>query len=171
MKKLLIVCASLLFTLGAAAVPAKRGIWKTIRLADGTEVKAELRGDEFMNYWESADGRRFTMNSATRLFETADFEALRKSAAAKRAVRKASRPAYAQGGPSNVTLGGDHPPYVGEKKGLVILVEFADMPFRDGHDDPRNRFVTHCSDHITLYAVSAALREGQAGQQECHEEQ
>ena len=59
MKKLLIVCASLLFTLGAAAVPAKRGIWKTIRLADGTEVKAELRGDEFMNYWESADGRWF----------------------------------------------------------------------------------------------------------------
>ena len=112
MKKLLIVCASLLFTLGAAAVPAKRGIWKTIRLADGTEVKAELRGDEFMNYWESADGRRFTMNSATRLFETADFEALRKSAAAKSAVRKASRPVYAQGGPSNVTLGGDHPPYV-----------------------------------------------------------
>ncbi|CCZ13916.1 putative uncharacterized protein [Prevotella sp. CAG:487] len=134
MKKLLIVCASLLFTLGAAAVPAKRGIWKTIRLADGTEVKAELRGDEFMNYWESADGRRFTMNSATKRFETADFDALRKSAAAKRAVRKASRPAYAQGGPSNVTLGGDHPPYVGEKKGLVILVEFADMPFRDGHD-------------------------------------
>lgn len=121
MKKLLIVCASLLFTLGAAAVPAKRGIWKTIRLADGTEVKAELRGDEFMNYWESADGRRFTMNSATKRFETADFEALRKSAAAKRAVRKASRPAYAQGGPSNVTLGGDHPPYVGEKKVLSYL--------------------------------------------------
>ena len=28
------------------AVPAKRGIWRTLWLGDGEQVKAELRGEE-----------------------------------------------------------------------------------------------------------------------------
>lgn len=129
MKKTLIAAAALFISLCAVAVPAKRGQWKTIRLADGTEMKAELRGDEFMTYYQSNDGRRFVKNETTGIYEPADMKALTDKAASKRAVgRKAGRR-----GPANVTIGGDHQPYEGEKKGLVVLVAFADMPFRDGH--------------------------------------
>lgn len=120
--------AAFLVATSLSAVPAKRGIFKTIRLADGTEVKAELRGDEFMNYWEAADGQRYVRNVTTDLYEIADLAAMRKKASERRATHgKAGRPA-------GVGIGGDHQVYEGEKKGLVILVEFADMPFRDGHD-------------------------------------
>ena len=38
------------------AVPAKKGLWKTITLENGQEVKAQLKGDEFGHFWLSADG-------------------------------------------------------------------------------------------------------------------
>ena len=42
--------------LGAAAVPAKRGLWKTLRLADGQEVRARLTGDDIVHYYQSESG-------------------------------------------------------------------------------------------------------------------
>ncbi|MDN0021659.1 hypothetical protein [Leyella lascolaii] len=42
MKRLFICSVMLSLVLGAAAVPAKRGLWKTLRLADGQEVRARL---------------------------------------------------------------------------------------------------------------------------------
>ena len=45
----------------ANAIPAKRGIWRTMKLANGTEVKVELRGDEFLHYWQDANGNRYTL--------------------------------------------------------------------------------------------------------------
>lgn len=130
MKKLFIAALALLMTFGAWAVPAKRGQWKTLKTSDGIEVRVELRGDEFMNYWQTSDGMRYVMNPDSRLLERADMTRMAAEAASKRAVRSSKR----RGGPSNVTIGGDHQPYVGHKKGLVVLVAFADMPFRDGHD-------------------------------------
>ena len=55
MRKLLTTFSLLAVTAVAFAVPAKRGVWKTVRLADGTEVKVELRGDEFGHFWQSQD--------------------------------------------------------------------------------------------------------------------
>ena len=40
MKRLFICSVMLSLVLGAAAVPAKRGLWKTLRLADGQETTA-----------------------------------------------------------------------------------------------------------------------------------
>ncbi len=37
------------------AVPAKPGVWRTISLTDGTQVKVQLVGDEFMHYYNEAD--------------------------------------------------------------------------------------------------------------------
>ncbi len=130
MKKILLATAALCVSICATAIPAKRGLWQTIRLADGTEVKAELRGDEFMSYLQTEDGRKFTLNETTGLYDRADIDLLQKNADAMRALGKSTR----RKGPANVTIGGDHQPYVGEKRGLVILVAFQDVPFRDGHD-------------------------------------
>ena len=49
----------LLFATIASAIPAKRGIWRTLRLADGTEVKAQLVGDEHAHFWLADDGTRY----------------------------------------------------------------------------------------------------------------
>lgn len=45
------------------AIPVKRGQWRTIRLADGTSVKVELRGDEWAHYWQGEDGRVFVADT------------------------------------------------------------------------------------------------------------
>ena len=120
-----------LATLCAMAVPAKRGQWKTVTLADGTKVRVELRGDEFINYWQAEDGRRFVRNAATAKYELADMTKLRERAQALRKsinikggkqnapVRSATRAASSQ--------------YTGDKKGLVILVEFPDKQFTHGN--------------------------------------
>ena len=65
MKRLFLALSLALAVMSANAIPAKRGTWKTIRLADGSEVRAELRGDEFGHYWQAEDGRRFIINAET----------------------------------------------------------------------------------------------------------
>lgn len=47
MKKLFFTLSMALMSTLVLAVPAKRGMWKTVKMADGTEVRVELRGDEF----------------------------------------------------------------------------------------------------------------------------
>ena len=56
MNKLFTTITLLFVALGATAIPAKRGIWNTLKLADGKEVKAQLMGDEHLHYWMTDDG-------------------------------------------------------------------------------------------------------------------
>ena len=51
-KRFFICSVMLSLVLGAAAVPAKRGLWKTLRLADGQEVRARLTGDDIVHYYQ-----------------------------------------------------------------------------------------------------------------------
>ena len=59
MKRLFVTLPLALACMAVLAVPAKRGLWKTVTLADGTEVRVELRGDEFCHFWQAEDGRQF----------------------------------------------------------------------------------------------------------------
>ena len=53
---------SLMFvTATAMAIPAKRGVWKSLTTADGTEVKACLVGDETGHYWKGEDGKAYLL--------------------------------------------------------------------------------------------------------------
>lgn len=131
MNRLIIASLAFAFSLAVSAVPAKRGVYKLIKLSDGTEIKAELCGDEFLNYWQAADGRRFVKDNAANCYVTADLSAMAELATAKRALRIQDSPANS---PARVTAGADHQPYEGEKRGLVILVQFSDLSFKDGHD-------------------------------------
>ena len=115
----------------AFAVPAKRGIWKTVTTADGTTVRVELRGDEFCHYWRAADGRCFVENVKTNLFERTTVKALMAQSEPRRAAANEAR---ARRVPVNrVQIGGDHAPYTGSKKGLIILVSFSDVQFQAAH--------------------------------------
>ena len=66
-RKIFTLALALATTLVANAIPAKRGIWRTMQLPNGTEVKVELRGDEFMSFWQDASGNRYTVDAQNRL--------------------------------------------------------------------------------------------------------
>lgn len=139
MKKIFFLLSMLLaFGMGAQAVPVKPGLKKVLTLADGTTVTAEQKGDEFMGWWETADGRKFVPGDESgKTFVAADLEAMKAQTAERRnlmADARAKRMAAARGGKQRI-LGGDHITYTGKKKGLIILVNFTDMKFAEGHDN------------------------------------
>lgn len=143
MKKLYLML-SMLFAFGIAAnaVPAKK-LQKVITLANGTQVSVELRGDEYLSWWEGTDGTAYrTTATDENVFEAFDLEAQKPAAAARRARTEQGRVARLarvknslKGADDKMRgLGGDHITYKGVKKGLVVLVDFNNKPFADGHD-------------------------------------
>jgi hypothetical protein len=53
MKKFILTLLLTVVTVTMMAVPAKKGIWKTLKLQDGTEVRATLVGDEHGHFWKA----------------------------------------------------------------------------------------------------------------------
>ena len=143
MKKLYLML-SMLFAFGMAAnaVPAKK-LQKVITLANGTQVSVELRGDEYLSWWEGTDGTAYrTTATDENVFEAFDLEAQKPAAAARRARTEQGRVARLarvknslKGADDKMRgLGGDHITYKGVKKGLVVLVDLKNKKFADGHD-------------------------------------
>lgn len=106
-----------------AAVPAMRGQFKTITLKDGTQVRLELRGDEFMHYWQAEDGRCFVEKGEN--YEIADMAGMINSANQMRQARQRK---------SRTRGIGDSKTYIGKKKGLIILVQYEDKKFKPEHN-------------------------------------
>lgn len=129
MKKTFTLIALTLAAVCAMAVPAKRGQWRTVTLVDGSKVRVELRGDEFLNYWQAEDGRRFVRNAATDRYVVADMMALKEKA---EALRKEAMPSTGRSQAPRRGATQAASPYTGDKKGLVILIEFPDMRFTEG---------------------------------------
>lgn len=142
MKKLYLML-SMLFAFGIAAnaVPAKK-LQKVITLTNGTQVSVELRGDEYLSWWEGTDGTAYRATADENVFEAFDLEAQKPAAAARRARTEQGRVARLarvknslKGADDKMRgLGGDHITYKGVKKGLVVLVDFKNKKFADGHD-------------------------------------
>jgi len=107
------------------AVPAKRGIWKQLRLNDGTVVEAELRGDESFHYWRTADGK-FIIGQGdgyVLVKDAGEWDVRRKTLSSKPNARRAARQQIHRSSTC-----------IGKKKGLLLLVEFVDQKFQSGHD-------------------------------------
>lgn len=142
MKKLYLML-SMLFAFGAAAnaIPAKK-LQKVITLTNGTQVSVELRGDEYLSWWEGTDGTAYRATADDTVFEAFDLEVQKPAAAARRARTEQGRVARLarvknslKGADDKMRgLGGDHITYKGVKKGLVVLVDFKNKKFADGHD-------------------------------------
>lgn len=119
---------SLFVALSVNAIPAKKGIFRTVTLPSGEVLRLTLCGDESLSYWKSDDGRRFT-ETKDNVFQKADMEALlskrqefvdkRREASTLKVQRRAL---------------GDRTHYTGKKKGLIILVNFADEQFQTKHN-------------------------------------
>ena len=115
-------------TMTMMAVPAKRGVWKTLKLQDGTEVRATLVGDEHGHFWKAENGQAYTLQGD--VYVAVDAQQIIKRAKARRAkinAQRAKRLAQRRVG----EVGN----YTGKKKAIVLLVNFKDKAFQNGHDN------------------------------------
>ena len=112
-------------TMTMMAVPAKRGQWKTLKLQDGTEVRATLVGDEHGHFWKAENGQAYMKQGD--VYVAVDAQQIIKKAKARRAKVNAQRV-------QRRTFG--HPTTIlGQKKAIMILVNFKDKKYQTGHDN------------------------------------
>lgn len=135
----LLMLASLLgfVALSAQAVPAKKGVWRMVTLADGTQKRVELRGDEFCSYWVDAEGVSYNLDSESKRYVRVDANALQLRASQLRAKAnqdRIERMAKARRMAAKKSLGQTNGSYFGKKKGLIILVQYKDKKFKFGHN-------------------------------------
>lgn len=158
---------ALTFVLGAEqamAIPAKP-VRKLIRLADGTEVMATLRGDERTHYYTLDDGRVVTTQADGKLHISSmdvvkqrwnaqmlleeELKAQHESKSAKSRARK---------GPRKVGVQKDANLFRGKRKGLVILVSFNDLDFSSA--DPKAMYdVMFNKENCTDYELTGSVHD------------
>ncbi len=132
MKRLVIVGALLTLTLTVLAIPVKRGMWTTIKLADGSEVKAECIGDEHLHWMQTADGTCFVLENDS--YVKKDKEALLEQRQSRLMSTSAARKfIYAStsdglGKKGKMSMGSV--PSIGEYTIPVVMVQFSDTKFK-----------------------------------------
>lgn len=130
-RRLFTAFLMLALTTTMLAIPARRGMWQNITLADGTIVKVELRGDENGHFWSSADGAVYLKDVSGAFFTKATdaqltaLNARREQKSLAAAMRRQRRRQSAMASQGQFT---------GTKKGLIILVEFIDQTFSASND-------------------------------------
>ena len=130
MKNVLLTVFLFLVSVAVMAVPAKKGIWKTITLENGKEVKAQLKGDEFGHYWRTAEGKKYVSVDGICREET---PVMHQSAIQRRAMSQQRRTArlLRQTAIGKRRASASH---LGQKKGLILLVNFNDVKFQEGNN-------------------------------------
>ena len=127
MKKVLSTLLLVFITVAAMAVPAKKGLWKTITLENGQEVKALLKGDEFGHYWHAIDGKRYVAVEGQYREETPEMRQMAASRRVQAQQRRMARlPKKAANGVRRASEA-----HLNQKKGLILLVNFKDVKFQE----------------------------------------
>lgn len=129
MKKILLSLSALLLTTASFAIPARPGIWRTITLTDGTQVQAQLQGDEHLNYYEDAEGNTYTENADGTFYPFNLNEAKERVKTRLNKMRAAAAAKH----PNRAI--GQYGNYTGKKRCLIILAQFTDVKFAAGHDN------------------------------------
>lgn len=129
MKKILLSLSALLLTTASFAIPARPGIWRTITLTDGTQVQAQLQGDEHLNYYEDAEGNTYTENA------DGTFYAFNLNEAKERVKNRLNKMRAAAAAKHPHRAIGQYGNYTGKKRCLIILAQFTDVKFAAGHDN------------------------------------
>ena len=126
MKKIFLLMSLLMLATVSFAIPARPGIWKSITLSNGKVVRVQLMGDEFNKFYKSDDGQLYVPSGNT--YEQISAEALSLKTTAKRQamneMHAKRRSRLARSGKSG---------YFGNKRCLIILVQFQDKKFADTH--------------------------------------
>ena len=136
MKKIIFAILLAMTVTTALAIPAKPGLWKTIKLENGAEVRAQLCGDEHAHYWLTEDGQMYAKKSNSEVFSP-----ITKVQLSERAMNR--RTSVAKGrlkSPMKVSIG-TRTHYIGKKKGIVILAQFTDVKFKTANDLERYKHI------------------------------
>jgi len=107
------------------AVPVKPGLKRVLTLSDGTKVSAVLLGDEHGHYWQGSDGNAYQIVGEDETVQRVDVQQVRRRAAIRRDASNQRRGRRLA--PRKV---GKVSNYTGQKKGLIILVNFLKTEFK-----------------------------------------
>lgn len=116
------------------AIPAQRA-WRTVRTADGTEIRVRLVGDEHGHWYVDEQGRALDVTDGVASYlEEGVIDARMNHAQERRARANAKRlerlesitPAFAR----RNAITNERNVYSGDKKGIVILVNFTDLKMK-----------------------------------------
>ena len=121
--------AMVLCTATAYAVPAKPGLTRTLTLADGSTVTARLVGDEHGHYWLGRDGKAYNQVGNQGYYTVVDAESVKTRASVRRQQNNARR--MKRMAPRKV---GEVGSITGQKKGLIILVNFSQTAFQTANN-------------------------------------
>ena len=106
----------------ANAAPAKPGQKRQLRLDNGTTVTATLVGDEYGHYWLGDDGQAYSDNGNT--YRRVDAQMVKQNAQLRRENANRHRMQRMKHRAPAAHEDGQTGTYIGEKKGLIILVNF-----------------------------------------------
>lgn len=123
MKRHILLYLFLIVSIVLLAVPARK-VKRIFTLSDGTQVTATLKGDEYAHWWQTADGQRLMVEDDGTAVRMSIDEAKKMSEAGMK--KRTSRNDKRQKRMSKARKSMDVSAYTGKKKGLVILVNFAD---------------------------------------------
>ena len=124
-----IVVFLLMLAVAAFAVPAKPGITRLLSLTDGSTVSASLVGDEYAHYWLGNDGNAY-QSVGGGLYQRVDLQGITQRAAVRRSAANQRR--MGRLAPRRV---GEVGTITGDKKGIIILVNFQDKSFTATQSD------------------------------------
>ena len=127
MRRILVAALMSAVVCGVSAIPVRRGLWKWITLNDGTEVRAEFRGDARACQWVDADGHAYVSADDGRYQPYTPSD---EDVAAKSLLRRATIASSSDG------LGRYGQPGMGAVSSIgactlpVIMVQFPDCEFQ-----------------------------------------
>ena len=129
-KRIIHLVISCIYVLTLCAIPAKRERC-TLTLPDGSKVEATFMGDEHLHFYLTDDGRFLLPddNGTARYVEQDAIQTRWQARASKRKAALSRRNAARQARQSRQSEA-----MIGSKRGLVILVDFPDVPFYYGAD-------------------------------------
>lgn len=130
MRRHLLLWIFLAAAIVVMAVPARK-VKRIFTLADGSQVTATLTGDEYAHWWQTDDGRLLSVSDEGKAeyMNEGKARALKEVAKTKRQSRNAVRQNRMQARKKNAGNA-----IVGEKKGLIILVNFPNLHFHEQYD-------------------------------------
>ena len=125
-KRLIASMLLLLIVVATKAVPAKP-VTKTFTLSDGTTVELTLRGDEHFSFYTDADGNPCLLQNG-QLQRLSRKEVGEKWTALKKARLEKAVP-VSNRRMARKNIGTSSSATTGHQRGLVILLQFTDVPF------------------------------------------
>ena len=129
-RRSVMVFTMLMMAMVTFAVPAKPGLTRMLTLSDGRTVSAVLVGDEHGHFWRCADGKSYHLIAGTDTYQEVDGQEIIQKAKQRRA--QANQRRMKRMAPQKIGSVGS---ITGDKKGLIILVNFTDQSFSATQND------------------------------------